>query len=476
MRALLVVLLLLVAAPVGAASLWWEERGTASVDQALLDDVFAGKAATFEVAVDGREMGVEVDRRAGPNLGVSSLSGRFAGAAESFFLLCRAANGATVAFFQPGDGTAYRLDHTRGFPAVHGVDAQTMAGCAGGLKVSEIPGRRPQEPPAATPGAPDKTGEMADDGSRHDILVAYSPGAEAVAGGWDLIRAEAQLAVDAANLAYANSGIASTLRLVHVMGTDYQEIAAWDYDDHLAKLWNPSDGNLDEVLVMRETVGADFVSVLIDGRGFTGDLIACGVGYVMQPDEISQDFQDGALSIVSVQCAADAWSLAHEVGHNRGCAHNREDATVTGAYPYAFGHRFFVGSGIGLRTVMSYDDEAGTFARIPHFSNPDVPYAYEPTGVAPGLPGEAHNALVHNNTAAACAGFRPERTFVQFGWTEFSNGLILYPFSSLAQAITSSRVGGHIAVNNGDPGFTGVLQDRRTFVHAGAGSAVLGGN
>ena len=49
---------------------------------------------------------------------------------------------------------------------------------------------------------------------------------------------------------------------------------------------------------------------------------------------------------------AQAYVLAHEVGHNRGCAHNREDAGVPGAYDYAYGHRFFT-EGLGRFILTS---------------------------------------------------------------------------------------------------------------------------
>ncbi len=247
------------------------------------------------------------------------------------------------------------------------------------------------------------------------------------------------------------------------------------FSDHLEYLWYPDDGHMDNMLTMRESVGADVVCVLIDGRNTMGDVPTCGIAPVMQPDAINGYFEDLALSIVSVQCATDNWSLAHEVGHNRGCAHNRQDASVNGAYTYSFGLRF-VGSDEGwYRTVMAYDHFQGGYERIPYFTNPDVEYAGVPTGVPVGLEDEAHNALTHDNTASVCASFRSERTFVQFGWSEFSNGLILFPFPSIAQAVLSSRYGGSIVLQNSKPSFIGALEEPRTYLHDGTGSAVLGG-
>ena len=472
---LVTALLVMIPAVAPAKSLLSAGSGPVDIDQELLGGILARSIAEFSLPVDGSEFQVKVESVSDPNLGVTSLKGRLEGSPDSFFLLCRTELGATVAFFQPGNGKAYRMDSKRGRNELYPVDFSRLGPCGGGIGSGEIrKGRETEHPPPALP-SPDKTGGVSDDGSRHDILVGYTPAAEAFMGGWDFIRAEAQLAVDAANLTYLNSGIASTLRLVHVMATDYEEISAWEYLDHVNFLWYPDDGKMDEVLVMRDRVGADFVCMLIDGREFDGSVKTCGMAPLMQPDEINHDFEDLAISVVSVQCATANWSLSHEVGHNRGCAHNREDAGVGGAYPYAHGRRFTGTDEAWYHTVMAYGFLSGESTRIPYFSDPGIFYAGFPTGVAPGLVDEAHNVLTHGNTAVVCAGFRPERTFVQFGWAEFSNGFILFPYPDLLQAMSNSRDGGTIVIQNSDPGFTGVLEDPRSFDHDGSGSAVLGG-
>jgi hypothetical protein len=294
-------------------------------------------------------------------------------------------------------------------------------------------------------------------------------------GGEEFVRAEVQLSVDVANLAYASSGIGSELRLVHVMRTEYEEIDAWEYLDHVNFLYYPDDGRMDDVLVMRDVTGADFASVLIDGRDALGQVETCGMAPVMQPHLVNPDFEPLAISIVSIQCAATDWTLAHEVGHNRGCAHNREDAGLPGAYSYSYGHRFDAGGG-HYSTVMAYNDSQGNYTRIPYFSNPDVEYSGVPTGVVPGLVGEAHNALTHDQTAALCAAFRIERTFVEFGWTGTSDGSYVAPFASLAEALSEARDGGGVVLMNSDPAYSGVLQLPRLIMAGDSGSAVLGGN
>jgi hypothetical protein len=473
---LLAVILMILPLTAPAQQLWAGDRGAVKINQTLLANVFSGVEDRFTLPVDGRELQIQVEEISVPNLGVTSLLGRIDGKAESFLLLCRTETGATVAFFQPGDGSAWRLDHTPGFDALRAVDYEALGSCAVNEASRQLPRTSDNHRPPAQP-LPDldRSRSVADDGSRHDIVVGYTPRAEEVMGGFDFIRAEAQLAIDAANLAYDNSIIAADLRLVHTMSTDYDENTAWDYENHLEFLWYPDDGNMDNMLVNRDLVGADFVCVFIDGRDTMGDVPVCGIAPVMQSDEVNPDFEDLALSIVSVTCATENWSLAHEVGHNRGCAHNRQDATIDGAYSYSYGRRF-VGADDGwYRTVMAYDHFQGGYTRIPYFTNPDVYYAGVPTGVTPTFDGEAHNALTHDNTAPVCAGFRDERTFVMFGWTEFSDGLILTPFATIAEAVAGSRDGGTIVIQNDNASYTGTIPGARTYVHDGPQSVVLGG-
>mgnify|MGYP001825315924 CR=1 FL=1 len=263
------------------------------------------------------------------------------------------------------------------------------------------------------------------------------------------------------------------------MGTDYSEISAYEYIDHASYLYWPDDGYLDEVLVMRDRVGADFVSLLIDGRNLSGEVRTCGIAPVMQAGQVGPQFEDLAISVCSIQCAAENHTLAHEVGHNRGCAHNREDANVLGPWSYGFGHRWFDGSGQGLRTIMSYDtppDDEEEYIRIPYFSNPDVDYFGDPIGVPIGQSGEAHNAQVHINTTEVCAQFRTERTFVLWGFSGVPNGLLLTPFPSLIEGLAASGDGGEIVLLNDNAAFTGVLDQPRSYHTDAGGTATLGGD
>lgn len=199
------------------------------------------------------------------------------------------------------------------------------------------------------------------------ILVAYTPAAAAATAD---IEAEAQLAVDAANTAYQNSGMATRLELVATSATDYVE--SGDITLDLSRLRGTGDGHMDELHSLRNAWLADFVSLLsADGGGF------CGIGALMTT--VSQAFAPSALNVVWLPCAAANWTMAHELGHNMGCQHEREHAASTPATDWAYGYQQPAGI---FRTVMATTEECpGACPRVAHFSNPEVDYLGEPTGI-----------------------------------------------------------------------------------------------
>jgi len=115
--------------------------------------------------------------------------------------------------------------------------------------------------------------------------------------------------------------------------------------------------------------------------------------------------------VVLWDCAVSNFSFAHELGHNQGCAHNREDAGLfCNRYSYSFGHRFTGATQGRLRTILSY--ASGTFensTRIGRFSNPDVNFDGRATGVPIGQSNEAHNAQTITNTRRSVEDFRGSR-------------------------------------------------------------------
>ena len=123
-----------------------------------------------------------------------------------------------------------------------------------------------------------------------------------------------------------------------------------------------------------------------------------GIAPVMQ--ELSADFDVLAFSVVSRECAATNWTLAHEVGHNQGCTDNREDASIDSLFSYSYGHRL-TGNTRGWRTVMAYNDAERNWTRIGPLSNPNRRFNGAATGVPIGSQDEAHNVSTINTTRSS---------------------------------------------------------------------------
>ncbi|MEO5803060.1 MAG: M12 family metallo-peptidase [Verrucomicrobiota bacterium] len=225
-----------------------------------------------------------------------------------------------------------------------------------------------------------------------DVMVVYTAEARAAAGGTSAMQALINLAVNESNTAYQQSLITPRIRLVYQGEISYSESGSFDTD--LNRLTNPTDGFLDAVQGLRNTYGADLVSLWVDNSEY------CGLGWLMS--SLSPSFESQGFSACNWDCATGYYSFSHEMAHNMGCAHDRDNSGGPGLYAYSYGWRFNGTNGIQYRTIMSY--APGT--RIQRFSNPNVSYLGGPTGVAVGQSNQSHNAQTINNTAATVANFR----------------------------------------------------------------------
>ncbi|MBT3568240.1 MAG: hypothetical protein HN494_05275 [Opitutae bacterium] len=236
------------------------------------------------------------------------------------------------------------------------------------------------------------------DGNLIDLLIVYPSSVATAAGGLSLLEADAVKAVADANLCYRNSRVNLQLRLVHFSEVNYSETGNLETD--LARLENPNDGYMDDVHDLRDQYGADLVAMLAT-ESSSGGL----ANTMMHP---SLDFASQGFSVsVWDQIGAPSYTLAHELGHNMGCLHNREDSSgVDDGYEFrsfSYGKRWLSGNP-GYATVMSYDTEpTSTFPNtIPFFSNPDVFYL----GTATGNIGSEDNAQVLKFSSPYVANFR----------------------------------------------------------------------
>ena len=209
------------------------------------------------------------------------------------------------------------------------------------------------------------------------------------------------LGVDSANQAYSNSQIAMQLRLVRMAEVAYTESGNMNTD--LTRLRNTADGIMDQVHQLRDQHKADLVALIVDNGGNS-----CGIAYVMANGP-SAGFASYAFSVTARDCIANN-TLAHELGHNMGDAHDRATGG-TGVYPYSYGYRDEVGK---FRTIMAYACPTVSCPRVKYFSNPRLLYNGRPLGIDHTVnpANSADNARSMNDVRHIVAAWRAATTDV----------------------------------------------------------------
>ena len=214
------------------------------------------------------------------------------------------------------------------------------------------------------------------------VLVAYTA---AAARRYSNIETDLiPLAIEETNQSYRNSGIGNVqIEVAHAYQTTYVESGT--HFDHVFRFAYKNDGYMDEVHALRDQFKAD-VSLLIvhdpNGCGLAAEVFA-------RPER--------AFAVVHHECAANMYSLGHEIGHLIGARH--DEALDDSKEPFLFGHGFVHGN--AWRTMMSYKDSCGGCPRLPIWSNPEVKVQGVPAG-----DDRSNNAKVIAEQAARVAGFR----------------------------------------------------------------------
>ena len=222
-----------------------------------------------------------------------------------------------------------------------------------------------------------------------DLLVVTTPRSRAALGP-AVLEARIRTAVDEANAAYLAGGIGITLRLVAIHESGLVERA--NMEQTLDALRVNGD-----VASRRNATAADVVMLVAQHVDY------CGLAYFM--DVRHAGFESHAYGVTALACLSNR-TLAHELGHVQGLAHDRE--TSGGGWsssPYAFGFRDCQGGG---QDIMAYQCTTGFAQPVNRFSSPrtwvngrplGVDYALEPARAA-----DAARAL--DDSAAVVASFR----------------------------------------------------------------------
>jgi hypothetical protein len=285
-------------------------------------------------------------------------------------VVVHAADGSTLQAVPLGDGTS-RIVRSAG----------ALPGCAGAIA-----------PPASAEAAQDGIASGCDDGRVLDILVMWTPLAQSQSGGAVAIRAISEASVAITNHVYATSLVNVRMRAVGYSITEAYNRDATQFVIH--DLTNTSDGRLDSVHALRDSLGADVVA-LITGE----NLEYCGIAWI-----VGTNTPDRGFSVTVWNCALGNLTFTHEIGHNQGCCHAPGDGGGCGSggvFQYSVGRRFTGESGTAWRTVMAY----APGVRLPRFTSPTVIHdgvAQDyPSRVAPTMPAPSTRRPPSSRTSAA---------------------------------------------------------------------------
>lgn len=261
----------------------------------------------------------------------------------------------------------------------------------------EIPGKRAPDT-LQNYNIPHREAPLAEEEAIVDVMVVYTPAAMAWGdfhgGGIDNI-----IAVSMANaqLVHDNSHTRVRLPLSYSALIDYEEtgnsqIDLWrlittpTYNPFGTSAWGGYDilGYMDEVHDMRNEHNAD-LCVLFSYTHDTGGMAHPLISRYGQPKL--------GFSIVRVQQAASSYTQAHEMGHNMGCHHHKDQKTQPGPtawtnWPenrWSAGWRWQSDDGRYYCSVMTYEsghffDDGISHTRVPLFSSPENIHMGTPAG------------------------------------------------------------------------------------------------
>jgi hypothetical protein len=241
-----------------------------------------------------------------------------------------------------------------------------------------------------------------------DVMIVYSSAAknwaDQAGGGIENVvstaLANSQIVLD-------NSQTQVTLNLVYSGIVDYEE--SGDNGLDLNRLTFKNDGFMDEVHEWRDQYGADLVKLLTRSGNYGG---------VAWMPRTAQGSSDLGFSLTRIHLAATTYTMIHEMGHNMGCHHHKDQnfQPGPGVFSYSAGWRW-TGDDSSRHpyycTVMTYTsgmyfEDGRTHSQVPYFSNPNVYY----DEFSVGHPAHGDNARTIREMRQVIAGYRAETGIV----------------------------------------------------------------
>jgi hypothetical protein len=228
-----------------------------------------------------------------------------------------------------------------------------------------------------------------------DLMVVYTPAARQWADQEATsITHVINQAIAKGQLVLDNSEVGISLNLVHTAEIDYTESGKTSKD----LLYTTTDSA--DVRRLRDAHGADLVGL------FARVEDAGGWAWILNSESGKPDY---GVHVVRVQQAHTGYSHIHEIGHNMGAHHHKEqtDQPGPGLYSYSAGWRWTDDDGLRYCSVMTYESgsyfrDGGAHNRIPYFSSPNVSFEGAWTGHA----ADGDNARTLVNTKEIISAYR----------------------------------------------------------------------
>lgn len=252
-----------------------------------------------------------------------------------------------------------------------------------------------------------------------DVALGYTPGMVTSYGSASAVNTRLTNLIAVTNAAYQRSQVTPRVRLVHTMQVNYTDTNSNETALNALSGYtcNPSctpsavPAELQPLRTARDQFGADLVSLVRPLRAPQHQ--GCGIAWLVggDLDTIDNSYAPFGYSVVSDGQDLDetdnntylcyAETLAHELGHNMGQAHNTEDSSGPGTHSYSYAYRET--STTGFFTIMAYPVANSSQFPISYFANPSVNDSG--TGRVTGT-ANANNALSLNQSMPLVAQFR----------------------------------------------------------------------
>lgn len=173
-------------------------------------------------------------------------------------------------------------------------------------------------------------GTRSDSGALIDVLVVYTPAAQAMLGSETATRAAIDEMIALTNQSYVNSGVTQRVRLVHAAPVNYVEAPQYYLND-LQRV-TLVDTYMDQVHYLRDLYAADLVVLLTGTPPQLSNY--CGIAWLNTGYMPAYGF-----AVVEAYCRATV-AMPHELGHTMGSAHDPANAGgPVSWYPFSYGYQ-----------------------------------------------------------------------------------------------------------------------------------------